>query len=70
MTGKKSENITKIGNTRGFGAFVLSDVDADSFSEAARVYVTEVTKSKEVARDKLRKLGTHTADGRLSEKYG
>jgi len=70
MTEKMSKKIRKIGNTHRFGAFVLSDVDADKFAKSASAHVTKVTKSKEIARNKLHKLGTHTPTGRLSKKYG
>ena len=47
----------------------LTGKDADKFEKAAKKYTKKVTSSKEVAREALVKLGTHTPTGRLTKNY-
>ncbi len=48
---------------------VLNQADADRFKKACKAYLKKVTKSKETAREALVKLGTHTPDGQLTERF-
>ncbi len=48
---------------------VLNQADADRFSIACKKYLKKVTKSKETAQKALQKLGIHTPDGQLTERF-
>ena len=48
---------------------ILSQSDADRFSAKAKEYKKIVTASKEAAREALVRLGTHDANGNLTEQY-
>ena len=48
---------------------VLNHADADRFEKACEAYLKKVTKSKKAAREALVRLGTHTPDGQLTERY-
>ena len=48
---------------------VLNHADADRFKKACKAYLKKVTKSKKAAREALVRLGTHTPDGQLTERF-
>ncbi len=48
---------------------VLNHEDAERFEKACKRYIKKVTKSKKTAREALVRLGTHTPDGQLTERY-
>ena len=48
---------------------VLNHDDADRFKKACKRYLKKVTKSKKTAREALVRLGTHTPDGQLTERF-
>ncbi len=48
---------------------ILNHADADRFEKACKKYLKKVTKSKKTAREALVRLGTHTPDGQLTERY-
>ncbi len=48
---------------------ILNHEDAARFKKACAEYVKKVTKSKKTAREALVKLGTHTPDGQLTERF-
>ena len=48
---------------------VLNHADADRFEKACEAYLTKISKSKKAAREALVRLGTHTPDGQLTERF-
>ena len=48
---------------------VLNHADADRFEKACEAYLKKISKSKKAAREALVRLGTHTPDGQLTERY-
>ncbi len=48
---------------------VLNHADADRFEKACEAYLKKISKSKKAAREALVKLGTHTPDGQLTERF-
>ena len=48
---------------------VLNHADADRFEKACEAYLKKISKSKKAAREALVRLGTHTPDGQLTERF-
>ena len=48
---------------------VLNHEDADRFKKACKAHLKKISKSKKAAREALVRLGTHTPDGQLTERF-
>ncbi|MYA98041.1 MAG: hypothetical protein F4X91_16715 [Nitrospinae bacterium] len=48
---------------------VLNHADAERFEKACEAHLKKISKSKKAAREALVRLGTHTPDGQLTERF-